>query len=50
MDLADIKFLQDYFKGEGRDPVETEIRVLDTYLSQWARTETPSYPLHSPRI
>ena len=33
MDLADIQFLQDYFKSIKRDPTETEIRVLDTYWS-----------------
>ena len=40
MDHLDIKFLQDYFKGEGRDPVETEIRVLDTYWSDHCRHTT----------
>ncbi len=40
MDHADIKFLQDYFIGEGRDPVETEIRVLDTYWSDHCRHTT----------
>ena len=40
MDFTDIKFLQDYFKGEGRDPVETEIRVLDTYWSDHCRHTT----------
>nr|MCR4580286.1 phosphoribosylformylglycinamidine synthase [Treponema sp.] len=40
MDHADIKFLQDYFKSEGRDPVETEIRVLDTYWSDHCRHTT----------
>ncbi|MCR5436753.1 MAG: phosphoribosylformylglycinamidine synthase [Treponema sp.] len=40
MDFADIKFLQEYFKGEGRDPVETEIRVLDTYWSDHCRHTT----------
>ena len=40
MDHADILFLQDYFKGEGRDPVETEIRVLDTYWSDHCRHTT----------
>ena len=40
MDLADIKFLQDYFKGEKRDPVETEVRVLDTYWSDHCRHTT----------
>ncbi len=40
MDHADIKFLQDYFKGEMRDPSETEIRVLDTYWSDHCRHTT----------
>ena len=40
MDFADIKFLQDYFKKEGRDPSETEIRVLDTYWSDHCRHTT----------
>nr|QGT51526.1 phosphoribosylformylglycinamidine synthase [uncultured Spirochaetaceae bacterium] len=40
MDGADIKFLQDYFVGEGRDPSETEIRVLDTYWSDHCRHTT----------
>lgn len=40
MDFSDIKFLQDYFRGEKRDPVETEIRVLDTYWSDHCRHTT----------
>lgn len=40
MDFADIKFLQDYFIGEKRDPTETEIRVLDTYWSDHCRHTT----------
>ncbi len=40
MDFADIKFLQDYFKNENRDPTETEIRVLDTYWSDHCRHTT----------
>lgn len=40
MDYADIKFLQDYFKDEGRDPTVTEIRVLDTYWSDHCRHTT----------
>ena len=40
MDSADIKFLQDYFVVEGRDPSETEIRVLDTYWSDHCRHTT----------
>ena len=30
MDLDDIKFCQDYFKSEDRDPTITEIRMTDT--------------------
>ena len=33
MDHADIKFCQDYFKSEHRDPTITEIRLIDTYWS-----------------
>lgn len=40
MDAADIKFLQDYFIEEGRDPTETEIRVIDTYWSDHCRHTT----------
>lgn len=40
MDAADIQFLQNYFVGEGRDPSETEIRVLDTYWSDHCRHTT----------
>ena len=31
MDLADLAFVQEYFKKEQRDPTITEIRVIDTY-------------------
>ncbi len=40
MDNADIAFMQDYFKKEGRNPTETEIRVLDTYWSDHCRHTT----------
>ena len=40
MDTLDLKFLQEYFKTEGRDPTETEIRVLDTYWSDHCRHTT----------
>ena len=33
MDLADIKFCQEYFAGEKRNPTITEIRVIDTCWS-----------------
>jgi len=40
MDGADIAFLQSYFRKEGRNPTETEIRVLDTYWSDHCRHTT----------
>ncbi len=40
MDLADLKFCQDYFKSEDRDPTITEIRVIDTYWSDHCRHTT----------
>jgi len=40
MDVADLSFLQSYFKKEGRDPTETELRVLDTYWSDHCRHTT----------
>ncbi len=40
MDIADARFLQQYFRTEGRDPTETEIRVLDTYWSDHCRHTT----------
>ncbi len=40
MDLADIKFCQEYFASEKRDPTITEIRVIDTYWSDHCRHTT----------
>ena len=40
MDLADLKFCQDYFRGEDRNPTITEIRVIDTYWSDHCRHTT----------
>lgn len=41
MDLADITFLQSYFKDtEKRDPRITEIKVIDTYWSDHCRHTT----------
>ena len=40
MDFADLKFCQDYFKEEDRDPTITEIRVIDTYWSDHCRHTT----------
>ena len=33
MDLGDIKFCQEYFRTEQRDPTITEIKMIDTYWS-----------------
>ena len=40
MDKDDIKFCQDYFKSEHRDPTLTEIRMIDTYWSDHCRHTT----------
>ena len=50
MDFADIKFLQAYFQKEGRDPTETEIRVLDTYWSDHCRHTTFNTVLNDIKI
>ena len=40
MDLDDIKFCQQYFKSEKRNPTITEIRMIDTYWSDHCRHTT----------
>ncbi len=40
MDIDDIKFCQQYFLGEKRDPTITEIRMIDTYWSDHCRHTT----------
>ncbi|MBR1990450.1 MAG: phosphoribosylformylglycinamidine synthase, partial [Firmicutes bacterium] len=40
MDLADIKFCQEYFKGEDRNPTITEVKMIDTYWSDHCRHTT----------
>lgn len=40
LELDDLKFIQDYFKKEDRDPSETEIYVLDVYWSDHCRHTT----------
>ena len=40
MDLDDLKFCQQYFKLEKRDPTITEIRMIDTYWSDHCRHTT----------
>lgn len=40
MSIEDIKFCQEYFKTEQRNPTITEIKVLDTYWSDHCRHTT----------
>ena len=40
MDDDDLKFCQEYFKTENREPTLTEIRMLDTYWSDHCRHTT----------
>ena len=40
MDNDDIKFCQDYFKTENRNPTITEIKMIDTYWSDHCRHTT----------
>lgn len=40
MSLDDLAFVKDYFDKEGRQPTETELKVLDTYWSDHCRHTT----------
>ena len=40
MDLDDLKFCQEYFISEQRDPTITEIKMIDTYWSDHCRHTT----------
>ncbi len=40
MSVADLSFVRDYFSKEGRNPTETEIKVIDTYWSDHCRHTT----------
>ncbi len=40
MDIDDIKFCREYFRGEHRDPTITEIKMIDTYWSDHCRHTT----------
>ena len=40
MDYDDIRFCQEYFRSERRDPTVTEIRMIDTYWSDHCRHTT----------
>lgn len=40
MDAEDVKIIKEYFKGEGRAPSYSELRLLDTYWSDHCRHTT----------
>ena len=40
MSVEDLVFVRDYFKKEGRNPTETEVKVIDTYWSDHCRHTT----------
>lgn len=40
MSYEDLKYIQEYFKTENRNPTETEIKVFDTYWSDHCRHTT----------
>ena len=40
MSVEDLKFVRDYFRGEGRVPTFTELKVIDTYWSDHCRHTT----------
>lgn len=40
MNADDLKCVADYFRGERREPTETELRILDTYWSDHCRHTT----------
>ena len=50
MTPADLAHIQRYYQAEGRDPSETEIRVLDTYWSDHCRHTTFATQLHDIRF
>ena len=50
MDLADIKFCQQYFKTEQRDPTITEVKMIDTYWSDHCRHTTFETEIENLRI
>ncbi len=40
MNAEDLRCVRDYFAAEGREPIETELRILDTYWSDHCRHTT----------
>ena len=50
MSVADLAFVRDYFKGEKRNPTETELKVIDTYWSDHCRHTTFATELKNVKI
>ncbi|MEG2771012.1 MAG: phosphoribosylformylglycinamidine synthase [Alistipes sp.] len=50
MNADDLREVVRYFKGEGRDPYETELRILDTYWSDHCRHTTFTTDLEDIRV
>ncbi len=50
MDENDLREVVKYFKKEGRDPSETELRILDTYWSDHCRHTTFNTELESIKV
>ncbi len=50
MDLGDIRFCQEYFRSERREPTITEIKMIDTYWSDHCRHTTFGTILDEVRI
>ena len=49
MNADDLREVVNYFKAEGRDPYETELRILDTYWSDHCRHTTFTTELENMR-
>ena len=50
MSTEDLAFVRDYFKDEGRNPTETELKVIDTYWSDHCRHTTFATELKNIKI
>ncbi len=50
MSILDLAFVRDYFKGEKRNPTETELKVIDTYWSDHCRHTTFATELKNVKI
>ena len=50
MSVLDLVFVRDYFRGEKRNPTETELKVIDTYWSDHCRHTTFATELKNIKI